>query len=180
MKHIAIFNTSGDVQTALDEQTLLNPYVALVSGSLDYNSIQPVGPCYLGEWSNDGAGHYTFHINDTGDTAWTIGVNIGQLMGVYFNGDQLNMNVKLESPLSEPNNWNLYFEGAGDPSESPNYQFNEGSSETWEATDVTTDGDSSTASVDVEWNGTDTFEFYQMASDAPALSMSTINPECSE
>lgn len=47
MKHIAIFNNSGDVRTALDEQTLLKPYVALVSGSLDYNSVEPTPECYV-------------------------------------------------------------------------------------------------------------------------------------
>lgn len=178
MKHIAIFNNSGDVQTAIENEALLNPYVAKVSGALDYNTLQPAQPCYIGEWSDDGQGHYTFQILDTGDTAWTNGVSIGQLMGVYFNGDQLDMDVKLTSPLSEPNSWTLSFEGAGDPSESPLYEFHEGSQETWDCIDVMTDGDSSTASVHVEYNGTDTFEFYQMAQDAPALTMDTINPEC--
>lgn len=45
MKHIQTFSNSGDVQTALNEETLIKPYVALVSGtSLDYNSLEPVPP----------------------------------------------------------------------------------------------------------------------------------------
>lgn len=178
MKHIGIFSNSGAVQTALDNETFGNPYVAMVSGALDYNTLEPVQPCYLGEWSDDGQGTYTFQILDTGATAWANGVSIGQLIGVYFNGDQVDMDVKLTSPLSESNSWTLSFEGAGDPSESPLYEFYEGSQETWDCMDVMTDGDSSTASVQVEYNGIDTFEFYQMAQDAPNLSMDTINPEC--
>lgn len=174
MKHFGIFSNSGDVQTALMAGTLENPYVAMVSGALDYNSIIP---CYLGEWSDDGEGTYTFHVLDTGDTAWTNGVNIGSLMGVYFNGDQLDMNVKLESPLSEPNYWNLTFEGAGDPSESPNHQFDEDTSDNW-VSDAMTEPSYSNSTIGVSWDGVDTFVF-TACQDYP-LSMTTINPECSE
>lgn len=176
MKHFGIYSDSSELEQAYQNGDIINPYVALVNGHLDYDTQQP---CHLGEWSDNGQGTYTFHINNTGDTAWTNGVNIGQLMGVYFNGGQLNMNVKLDSPLSEPNYWTLTFEGS-DPSESPNNQFNEGSQNTWTCDEVMTSADSSTAQIHVEWDGTDTFVFYQMAQDAPALSMNTINPECSE
>lgn len=176
MKHIQTFSDSGDVQTALNEETLIKPYVALVSGTnLDYNSLEPVQPCYLGEWSDDGEGNYTFQILDTGDTAWINGVNIGQLMGVYFNGDQLNMNVKLESPLSEPNYWILTFEGAGDLSESPNYQFNEESLDNW-VSEVMTEPNYSNSTISVSWDGVDTFVF--SANPDYPLVMETINPDC--
>lgn len=44
IEHFGIYTNSGDVQTALDLETLVNPYVALVSGALDYNSLEPVHP----------------------------------------------------------------------------------------------------------------------------------------
>ena len=76
-------------------------------------------------------------------------------------------------------NWDMTFV---DPNESasPSYPFVEGSSETWDCTEVMTDGNSSTASVHVDYDGDSTFEFYQMGEDALALSMNITNPECSE
>lgn len=44
MKHIGIFANSGAVATAIENELLLNPYVAMVSGVLDYNSVQPTPP----------------------------------------------------------------------------------------------------------------------------------------
>lgn len=44
MEHIGIFSASGDVQTALDNGTLKNGYIALVGGELDYNTMRPTGP----------------------------------------------------------------------------------------------------------------------------------------
>ena len=43
MKYINIFNTSGDVQTALNNETLLKPYLAYISGSniYDFNTLSP-------------------------------------------------------------------------------------------------------------------------------------------
>lgn len=83
MKHIGIFNTSGDVRTALDEQTLLNPYVALVSGSLDYNSMVPVPECYIedsdgniylptGKTEEAGMITYSFDFQADVDATWTL------------------------------------------------------------------------------------------------------------
>lgn len=42
MKHIAIFSNSGAAQTALSVGKLENPYVAEVSGALDYNTLRPL------------------------------------------------------------------------------------------------------------------------------------------
>ena len=173
MKHIAIFNNSGDVQTALNEETILNPYVALVSGALDYNSLQPVQPCYLGEWSDDGAGHYTFQINDTGATAWENTTNIGQLVNVYFNGDQIDMDVILQY---DGYSWSINFVPVGrDPSDGQLYSFIQDNPDTW-TSDAMTDPDGSASPVTVVWNGEDTFVF-EATPDYP-LSMNTINPEC--
>ena len=60
-KYFGIYSNSGAVQTALDESALTNPYVALVSGALDYNTLEPASP-YIGEWSDDGEGTYQFTV----------------------------------------------------------------------------------------------------------------------
>lgn len=38
-KYLGIYSTSGDVQTAIENEELKKPYVAIVNGELDYNSI---------------------------------------------------------------------------------------------------------------------------------------------
>ena len=178
MKHIAIFNNSGDVQTALNEETLVNPYVAKVSGALDYNSLQPVGPCYLGEWSDDGAGNYTFQINDTGATAWENLGNIGQLLNVHYNGDEMDMDVLIQFDGSYA--WSIHFVPVGgDPSEGESYDFNQDNPDTW-TSNVMTDPGASTTPVFVNWDGEDTFVLAATESvtfKCP-LSMNTINVEC--
>lgn len=40
-KHFAITNSSLIVQDALNDGRLENPYVAIVDGELDYNSMEP-------------------------------------------------------------------------------------------------------------------------------------------
>lgn len=46
MKYFGIYSTSGDVQSALNNEELGNPYVALVgtAHTLDYNTLEPVEP----------------------------------------------------------------------------------------------------------------------------------------
>lgn len=178
MKHFGIFDTVEDAQDALNAGRLENDYVALVDGYLDYNSMSPEEPCYLGEWSDDGAGHYTFQIFDTGDVAWLDDINIGQLKGVYFMGDgPMDMDVTIHLDVVT---WTVTFvqPNESEELENPWFGFEDGISDGWDCIDVMTDGDSSTASVHVDYDGVDTFEFYQMAQDAPALSLDTINPEC--
>lgn len=179
-KHFAVTDTSTLIQDALNAGRLENPYVALVDGDLDYNSLSPEEPCVIGEWSDDGQGHYTFQILETGDIAWESGVVIGSLADVYFNGgqDAIYMDVMLAT-MPGSGEWTMTFVEPNE-SASPSHTFEEGSSESWDCMDVMTSTDSSTASVHVDYDGVDTFEFYQMAQDAPALSMETIDPDCTE
>ena len=172
MKHIAIFNNSGDVQTAIIEGVLENPYVAKVSGALDYNTLQPAQPCYLGEWSDDGQGHYTFQILDTGATSWPNSVSIAQLFDIYPDGGgPYDMDVRLSLNLGEPNVWNMEFH-VDDQSDMPVHEFYEGSQEFWNS-GAMVDPNESNSSVNVDWDGVDTFTFYQ-----DGLNINTINPEC--
>ena len=174
IKHFGIFSDSSDLQAAYNNGDIINPYVALVGGELDYNSLQP---CYLGEWSDDGAGHYTFQILDADATAWGGGVQIGTLLNVYFNGsdEQINMPVRMTYDGSD-----VWFMEYIEPEESSNqsYHFQDGVPDNWTCDAVMTDPNSSTAQVQVEWDGVDTFVFSQMSDESPDLSMSTINPEC--
>lgn len=172
-KHFAVTDTSTLIQDALNAGSLENPYVALVDGELDYNAFEPERPCVLGEWSDDGQGNYTFHMLDTGDTAWTNGVSIAQLFGLYPNGDgPYDMDVRLNLNLGEPNYWSMEFH-VDDQSDMPLYEFYEGNQEIWNS-GAMVDPNESNSSVDVTWDGVDTFTF-----SAADLNISTINPECS-
>lgn len=171
-KHFAVTNTSTLIQDALNAGSLENPYVALVDGDLDYNSLSPEEPCVIGEWSDDGAGHYTFQILDNGDTAWTNTISIAQLFGLYPDGaGPYDMDVRLSLSLGEPSIWNMEFH-VNDQSDMPSKDFYEGEAELWHS-GAMVDPNESNSSVDVTWDGVDTFTF--RASD---LNINTINPEC--
>lgn len=176
MKHFGIYETVEDAQDALNAGTLENDYVALVDGDLDYNSLAPEEPCYLGEWSDNGAGHYTFQILDTEATAWSYGFQIGTLMGVYFNGGEADMPVKMAFDGSY---WSVEYLEPNE-SASPSHQFEAGSSENWYCDEVTPDPNSSTANILVSYDGADTFVFSEGATGEAVITMYTINPECSE
>lgn len=178
MKHIGIFNTSGDVQTALDNETFGNPYVAKVNGTLDYNTLQPAQPCYLGEWSEEGPEHYTFHINNTGDTAWINSVSIAQLFDMYPKGDgPYDVDVRLSLSNGESKCWVMEFH-VDDQSDMPVHEFYEGDQEFWNS-ETFVNPDETGSYVMVDWDGADTFDFTVGDMSIP-LEMDTINPECSE
>lgn len=173
MKHIAIFDNMADVQTALNDEVLVKPYVALVSGALDYNTMEPEEPCSLGEWSDDGEGTYTFTFNPE-DEGWDGGssYDIGTLDGVYYQGQQMDMNV-----VFSKNNlagWQIEFTYE-DASENPAQTFDEGNPDTWNSSGAMTDPHDSYAVINVSWNGTDTFVF-NSGDDLHPLSMTTYSP----
>jgi hypothetical protein len=172
MKHFGIFDTVEDAQDALNAGRLENDYVALVDGDLDYNSMSPERPCVIGEWSDDGQGHYTFQILNTGDTAWMNTISIAQLFGLYPNGDgPYDVDLRLTLNLGEPNIWNMEFH-VDDQSDMPLHEFYDGSQELWNS-GAMVDPNESNSSVDVNWDGADTFTF-----SAADLNINTINPEC--
>jgi len=181
INHINKYDNSAAIQAALNEGSLGNPYVAVKddTGEVDYNTLSPEEPCHLGEWSDNGAGTYTFQILEPGDAVWENGVNIGSLMNVYFNGgqDTIDMDVTL---ATRPGTgvWTMNF--VADPEESYNpllYSFDEEVADTWESGVMTNPHDSD-AVITVGWDGTDTFML--QTDDLNPLSMTTINPECSE
>ena len=156
MKHIAIFNNSGDVQTALNEETLLNPYVALVSGALDYNSLQPVQPCYLGEWSTGtsfGKTVYTFQILDDDMGKWMHERTISIIPNAYFDGHLTNVNIILAAPAS---NWVMSISTA-DGSEPEQHEFYAAGE--WVTQHTVLVPDKSYGGIKVNLGGNNTFTF---------------------
>ena len=53
MAHFGIFYDSIELEMAIENGDIINPYVALVDGELDYNSLQPVPPINPGGSGND-------------------------------------------------------------------------------------------------------------------------------
>lgn len=171
-KHFAVATSAQLVQDALNNETMGNPYVAIVNGDLDYNSLEPE-ECYIGEWSDDGEGEYTFHITDAKSSLWTQ-VKIGELLGVYSQGNHNDLDVILTYD-QDAGTWHmeLFSEIASD---TPEYDFEQDGPYVWE-TDAMTDPNDSDAVIRVSWDGTDTFVFFT-ASDPYPLSMTTINIDC--
>lgn len=178
INHIGIYGDAAAIQAALNEGSLANPYVAVKddTGEVDYNTLTPEEPCYLGEWSDNGAGTYTFQILESGDTAWNNAVNIGTLNGVYSDGNHDDLDIKFNYNQGS-GTWHMVF-FSEIASNTPEYDFEEGVTDAWES-GVMTDPNDSDAVISVDWDGTDTFVF-NTSGDLHPLSMTTINPECSE
>lgn len=166
MKHFGIYADAEELQDALDAGTLENDYVALVNGYLDYNSLSPEEPCYLGEWS-DGS---DFTILDTGSSEWDGGVTIGQLQGVYVSDTLTDLDINLSY---SDGYWTMEFFNP-DESDQPTYDFEEGVPYNWESR-VMTERSVSDSSISVYYDGVDIFEFHMDDS-----FLSTENPECPE
>lgn len=175
MKYFGIYANSGDVQTAINESALTNPYVALVSGALDYNSIQPQSANYIGEWSDDGQGNYTFQILDDTYEYWVQGVDIAT-SEMYYNGDLSEMRFQLwryyDPEYAGQYWWRMYIYPEGSFSDGLDYEFF--SEDTWTVDELKTSSSGDSDCLIIDFDGVDTFGIY--ASGAP-LSLNTINPE---
>jgi len=178
VNHINKYADAQAIQDALDAGTLANPYVAMTSaGTLDYNSLQPTppAPSTMGTWSDDGQGVYTFQITETDTTYWENPVNIGSLDGVYYQLALMDMDVVISW---DPVNcwWHMELQNAN-LSDYPGYEFLVGAADTWYQESVMTEPDGSSASLEVDWDGVDTFVFQRNSSvSGPALQMTTIDP----
>lgn len=172
VNHIAKLASTEEIQDALNNGTLAQPYVVLASGgTLYYNEVTTPAPQTMGVWSDDGEGTYTFKINDTDYTNWSNEVNIGTLVDVFYERDA-DMNIKLSAPSS--GSWHLEFY---DPEVTlnPSYDFTVGVPETWENMGVMVDSSDSHSGVVVSWDGVDTFTFSDGSQDA-TLEITTIDP----
>lgn len=110
MRYIDKFSTSGDVQTAINNGTLLKPYVAYVeaSESLDWNTKEPPH-----DYSKD---YLTFEILSDGDIMWTAhyaGINY-TIQYKLNNGEwtSITSNVGEDTPtISVKQNDKILFKG---------------------------------------------------------------------
>lgn len=173
MRYIKIYNNSGDVQTALNEESLAKPYVAYITGEdrVDFNELSPVVPCFMGEWSEDGEGHYTFLV-DTNNTGWEENpIKIGELLGVSADGNIGDLDIMLNYDTT--NSW-WHMEFYNDLySNCPNHDFS--GVDIW-FTGTQVDSEESGSEIGVEYDGNGSFIFSR--GDFEAINMNTINPEC--
>ena len=183
INHINKDDDAQAIQDALNAGTLANPYVAMTSaGTIDYNSLEPTPEpsCYIGEWSDDGQGAYTFQITETGTTYWEDQINIGSLDGVYatqIGETPIDMVVMLKYSDYD-SEWQLELQADG-ASENPTYGFTNGTPGVWYEEGVDTDPNESSAYLEVSWDGADTFVFRRVeAGSGPAIQMTTINIDC--
>lgn len=168
MKHIAKFNASTDVQSALDTGTLENPYVAKVGTGLDYNTLEPASVVYKGEWSDDLEGHYTFTI-DPDPTKWADECTIATFTGYFDGAGPLTIEVKFTGGTF----WQFNF-GEESASETEDFRFDDNTPSSSQTEITVLDLDSSGAHINVDWDGTNAFSFSCEDPDFP-LSMNTVN-----
>ena len=177
INHIGKYNDAQAIQDALDAGTLANPYVAMTSaGTIDYNTLSPTppAPSTMGVWTEPQQNTHVFQITETGTTYWATEVKIGELLGVYSDGNYGDLDVMLDYSQGS-GTWHMVFY-AEEASTIPEYDFEPGVSYIWES-GVMTDPDQSNAIVFVNWDGVDTFVFQKNPEGAgQQLSMTTINP----
>lgn len=165
MKYFGIFNTSGDVQTAIAESSLTKPYVAIVSGAVDYNTVSAPSN-YMGTWSDNGEGTYTFHIDET------LGFQdnwVDIATATLYNSEDTEGSYTIKLKYDTTNQWwVMYFY----PDDGRTHEFE--MSDTW-GTSLTVQTGVSDSDVQVEFDGDYTFAFYTSSSDYP-LTLTTINP----
>ena len=152
VNHIGKYLSAQAIQDALNEGTLANPYVAMTSaGTLDYNTLEPTPAVEtMGTWTGK-----SFQITETGTTYWEQGVKIGVLNDVYMDGNQDSPDVMLSYTIMD-DTWHMEFASnmASNPVE---HNFSE-LDPFWNS-GVMTDPAETSSSIDVAYDGTNTFTF---------------------
>ena len=171
INHIGIYDDAAAIQAALNEGSLGNPYVAMTSaGTIDYNTLSPTppAPSTMGVWTEPQQNTHVFQITETGTTYWATEVKIGELLGVYSDGNYGDLDVMLDYAQGS-GTWHMVFY-AEEASNTPEYDFEPGVSYIWES-GAMTDPEESISTINVEWDGVDTFTIPI----APGF-LTTINP----
>ena len=83
LRHFGIYSNSGQVETAVENETLIKPYVAKVSGALDYNS-------------------YEEHV----DSAWVV-----DSAGNTYSGTPISNYFQFDFYKPTGATWTLYYNG---------------------------------------------------------------------
>lgn len=78
IEHFGIYANSGDVQTALNEETLVKPYVAKVGDDIDYNTLSIKGVYVVDSDGNkyqpiyEGGNEWDFRFEMDINASWTL------------------------------------------------------------------------------------------------------------
>ncbi len=180
MAYIGYFETSGDVQTALNEEKLVNPYVAYLMDDdrIDYNSLEPEEPAEpIAQWTYIPEGSaYEFNVLNAEALEDAGKVLIATIPDAYFEGNQTDVNI---SVYYDGADYDFSFEDAsGQASISDAIQFEDGVAEqngiSTEHTEI--NPDSSDSKIRVYYDGSTGFAFVSNDADNP-LEMDTIDPE---
>lgn len=175
MNHLGIFNTTGDVQTALNQETLVKPYVAKIGSNIDFNSLSPAAPA-KGTWTLIQPGFYQFVIDTEAD--WNNATLISVIPDAWFDDVQGEV---VDIKLFYTGAWEVAFQSE-DPGASgeDDLAFFDGESiaKTTQFTEVGEESDR--CPVKVTWDGINTFVFQVEDTTVATLEMNTINPPYSE
>lgn len=170
IKHFGIYENSTALQGAYNNGDIINPYVALVSGALDYNSVQPQID-YLARWSNDGQGTYTLTVLDGDPSKWVNETNIAVIPNAYFDTVLSDVNITLHK---QSTTWYVQFSNT--EASSPEIINYEDGIENFNITsNAMLDPEASNSGIQVTWDGVDSFVFACADTDI-TLSMNTIDP----
>ena len=173
MKYFGIYTDSEAVQTAIENEELAKPYVAIVDGVLDYNTVSQGG--YIGEWDQDGD-NYVFQILNDDPAVWPeeSPVKIGTTYG-YYEGVQVEFDINMYYyDMDTDSGFNIKFENV-DVSEAPEHRFYDENDDNWD-TGVAVCEENSQSNITVDWNCVSkTFTFYSPDGTCPAT-IYTINP----
>lgn len=178
MAYIGYFVDSGEVQTALNEEKIVNPYVAYVAEDdrIDYNSLEPEEPAEpIAQWTyNPEGSSYEFVVLDTEALENAGDVLIATIPDAYFQGMQIDVDIVINYNGVD---YNISFEDASGQASARDYiTFEDGVAEqngiSTEYTEI--NPDSSDSKIRVYYDGSEGFAFVSNDSDNP-LEMDTID-----
>jgi hypothetical protein len=84
MKHFGIFNTSGEVETAISQSAITEPYVVMVSGDVYYNTVGETG--MTGCWVEDSQGNIYSGVPTGNSYDFPYDIPYGATWTLYENG----------------------------------------------------------------------------------------------
>lgn len=173
LTRIGIFGSSEDIQEALDNGTLENPYVAYIDQEdrIDFNSLEPTPEAeYLGHWEQDGS-KYFFYIDNPDPELWADGVEIAVIPTAYYGESEGEVVVTLKNE----SNWTVAFDTdlLSDP-EGLTFYDGEDTQDTTQIS-LNSSDESETSYINVWFDGDATFSF--SSNGDVDLEMDTIDPE---
>lgn len=184
MEYINKYADAQGIQDALDAGTLGNPYVVLNedTGELDFNTLTPSGPEpeYMGYWSDDGEGNYTFQITETADTSYFNDTYIGTINSIEYAGttDDAEILLTPTQPGDADTDWDMKIHQENG-SETIVETFWYAETRLWDDSGFMVDSGDSNSALQVYWDGYGTFTINSGSSENP-LSISTSDPEYPE